>query len=57
MLAPARELWSDEVFYQKLNYIHMNPVVSGFVSEPEHWLYSSARNHAGLPGFVELAEN
>ena len=49
------ELWSDEVFYQKLNYIHMNPVVSGFVSEPEHWLYSSARNHAGLPGFVELA--
>ena len=50
------ELWSDEVFYQKMNYIHMNPVVSGFVSEPEHWLYSSARNHAGLPGILELAE-
>ena len=34
----------------------MNPVASGFVSEPEHWIYSSARNHAGLPGILELAE-
>jgi putative transposase len=50
------ELWSDEVFYQKLNYIHMNPVVMGLVAEPEHWYYSSARNHAGLPGILELAE-
>ena len=50
------ELWSDEVFYQKMNYIHMNPVVSGFVAEAEHWLYSSARNHAGLPSILELAE-
>jgi putative transposase len=49
------ELWSDEVFYQKLNYIHMNPIVSGFVSEPEHWLYASARNHAGMQGMLELA--
>jgi putative transposase len=46
------ELWSDEVFYQKLNYIHLNPVVAGFVSQPEEWLYSSARDHAGLTGFV-----
>jgi putative transposase len=51
------ELWSDEVFYQKLNYIHLNPVASGFVSQPEEWLYSSARDYAGLPGFVKLAEN
>jgi putative transposase len=51
------ELWSDEVFYQKLNYIHLNPEESGFVSQPEEWLYSSARDYAGLPGFVKLAEN
>ena len=50
------ELWSDEVFFQKLNYIHMNPVLSGFVTEPEHWAYSSARNHGGLQGVLELAE-
>ncbi len=49
------ELWSDEVFYEKLNYIHMNPVVAKIVVEPEHWYYSSARNHAGLPGVLELA--
>jgi hypothetical protein len=47
----------DEVFYQKLNYIHMNPVVSGFVNQPEDWLYSSARDYAGLSGLVKLAEN
>jgi putative transposase len=50
------ELWSDEVFYQKLDYIHMNPVVLGLVVEPEHWYYSSARNYAGLSGILELAE-
>jgi putative transposase len=51
------ELWSDEVFYQKLNYIHLNPVVSGFVSQPEDWLYSSARDHAGFLRLVELVAN
>ncbi|MEM6735666.1 MAG: hypothetical protein AAF620_06295 [Bacteroidota bacterium] len=28
---------SNEMLDEKLQYIHMNPVVSGFVSEPEHW--------------------
>ncbi len=51
----AIELWSDEVFYQKINYIHLNPVVSGFVAQPEHWLYSSARDHAGIKGIINLA--
>lgn len=40
------ELWSTSVIKQKLNYIHNNPVVSGFVTEPVHWKYSSARNIA-----------
>lgn len=39
------ELWSDKVILQKINYIHNNPVVSGFVKNPEDWKYSSARNH------------
>ncbi|MDQ8051442.1 MAG: hypothetical protein REI78_00380 [Pedobacter sp.] len=38
-------LYSAHVFDQKLNYIHANPVVSGFVVEPAHWKYSSARNY------------
>ena len=39
------ELWSLNVFEQKLNYIHNNPVISGFVTNPIDWKYSSARNY------------
>jgi putative transposase len=53
----SMELSSDEVFYQKLDYIHLNPVSSGFVTQPEYWLYSSARDHAGLPGLITLVDN
>ncbi|MBX7206622.1 MAG: transposase [Bacteroidia bacterium] len=35
-------LYSQEVIMQKLNYIHQNPVRAGLVTEPEHYLYSSA---------------
>jgi hypothetical protein len=35
--------------YQKLNYIHNNPVEAGIVLSPEHYLYSSAVNYADLP--------
>ena len=31
------ELWSHEVIDQKVDYIHFNPVESGFVTEPHHW--------------------
>jgi putative transposase len=34
-----------DFFFQKLNYIHNNPVRKGYVARPEHWLYSSARNY------------
>ncbi|MBI3006237.1 MAG: transposase [Ignavibacteriales bacterium] len=30
---------------QKLDYLHDNPVRKGYVEEPEHWKYSSARNY------------
>ncbi len=36
---------SAAFFEQKLNYIHFNPVKKGFVEQPEHWKYSSARNY------------
>ncbi len=38
------ELWTDKVIQQKIDYIHNNPVVSGFVKDPIAWKYSSARN-------------
>lgn len=39
------EIWSLKVFEQKLDYVHQNPVESGFVIEPWEWKYSSARNY------------
>ena len=37
-------IYSEEWFTQKLDYIHYNPVKKGFVTRPEDWKYSSARN-------------
>ena len=39
------EIHSDKFFNEKLEYIHQNPMVSGFVSEPQDWKYSSAKNY------------
>ena len=36
---------SDYYMNQKIDYIHNNPVVKGFVEKPEDWIYSSARNY------------
>ena len=49
------ELFSNKIIDQKLDYIHQNPVEAGFVSEPEMWAYSSARDYAGMSkGDLEL---
>jgi len=39
------EIWSYKVFEQKLNYIHNNPIETGFVTNAVYWKYSSARNY------------
>jgi putative transposase len=44
----------EEMLRQKLDYIHNNPVKRGFVDEPEHWRWSSARNDAGREGMIEV---
>jgi len=36
------ELYSHDVIWQKIQYAHRNPVKAGIVSEPEHYLHSSA---------------
>ena len=50
-----QQISSDEMMCQKIDYIHYNPVQRGFVDDPVHWRYSSARNYAGLPGLIEVA--
>ena len=49
------ELWSAEVIEQKADYLHNNPVVSGFVNEVWHWKYSSAIDYCGAKGIIEIA--
>lgn len=40
------ELWSGKAIRQKIDYIHNNPVETGFVTDPVDWKYSSSRNYA-----------
>jgi len=37
------EIRSNEMIDQKINYVHNNPVESGFVEQPEDWKHSSAK--------------
>jgi putative transposase len=45
---------NDEMFQQKLEYIHNNPLRRGYVDDPAHWRYSSYRNYIGEPGVLNL---
>jgi REP element-mobilizing transposase RayT len=44
------------LFYQKLRYIHNNPVKQLIVSKPEEYYCSSARNYAGLDYLLEIVQ-
>ena len=48
------ELITNKFIGQKLNYIHYNPVEAGIVEEPEHYLYSSARDYTGIKGLLDI---
>ena len=43
------ELRPNKFIYQKLDYIHNNPVKAGIALSPEEYLYSSAINYANRP--------
>ena len=47
-------LFDHKILHQKLDYIHNNPLEAGIVEKPEHYLYSSARDYYGLPGFIDI---
>jgi putative transposase len=49
-----KEIHTNEFLDQKLNYVHNNPVEAGIVSEPEHYLYSSAIDYVGGKGLLEV---
>ena len=47
-------LWSPKVIWQKIHYIHHNPIRAGYVHQAEHWVYSSALTYAGVGSTIPL---
>ncbi|MFZ6052734.1 transposase [Flavobacteriales bacterium DA487] len=45
-------LYSEKFVWDKINYIHNNPVRAGFVKRIEDWKYSSAANYMELNDLV-----
>ena len=43
---------TEAMLRQKLEYIHLNPVKRGYVSDPAHWRYFSASNYAKIAALV-----
>lgn len=50
----AKIIFSKEFFYEKLEYIHNNPVQDLIVEKPEDYLFSSARNYAELDSLLDV---
>ena len=50
----AVELDDNEMKDSRLDYIHNNPVVAGWVENPYDYLYSSARNYANMWSLIEI---
>jgi len=45
---------SKKMMIETINYIHNNPVKRGYIDNPIHWRYSSARNYEGLEGLIDI---
>ena len=48
------ELSNNEMLQQTLDYLHNNPIEAGFVDEPGHYRYSSARDYEGIKGLLPV---
>ena len=50
----AKEIYSHKFFWEKLNYIHQNPVEEMIVVKKEDYLFSSARNYAEMDSILDV---
>lgn len=50
----AKEIYGNSFLEEKLDYIHQNPVEEMIVSKPEDYLFSSAKDYAGLDGLLNV---
>jgi putative transposase len=49
-----KEIQTFPFLKQKIDYIHNNPVRAEIVSEPQHYLYSSAIDYCGAQGILPV---
>ena len=49
-----KAIQGERMFWQKVRYIHNNPVQRGYVTDPLHWRYSSASSYAGGEGLIPV---
>ena len=49
-----QQIQNDDMMWQKLQYIHDNPIRRGYVDDPLHWRYSSARNYARQASLIDV---
>ena len=47
-------LYTPHFVQQKIEYIHNNPVKERIVEEPQEYLFSSAKNYAGMNGLLDV---
>ena len=50
----VEEIYTSEFLWQKINYIHQNPVRAEIVACAEDYVYSSARDYAGEKGVLDV---
>ncbi len=48
------EVYTEKFLWQKLDYIHLNPVRAGIVEKASHYLYSSASNYVNGSGILQI---
>lgn len=50
-----KEIFNEKELWQKIKYIHMNPVRKGLVEKPEDWKYNSAVDYlTDEKGLIDL---
>lgn len=52
-IAP-KQILSDTMMRERIEYIHNNPVKRGYVDSAKHWRYSSAWDYEGVSGLLKI---
>ena len=45
---------TEDAMWQKIEYTHNNRLRRGYIDDPLHWRYSSARCYAGQPAVIDV---